>query len=81
MSTDPGKVEVLGTNKVNGEKVFILRFIQARDPDWAYRPFFAKYSETATWLNDLKPLEGNTFFFEQVMKVSSMYNRDMNRSK
>lgn len=65
MSADPGKVEVIGVNEVHGEKVFVLRFIQARNPDWVQRPFFAKYDETAHWLHDLKPAFGEEkFFFE-----------------
>ena len=65
MSAGPGKIEVLGTTKVAGQKAFALRFIQARNPDWVGRPFFAKYDESATWLNHLQPLEGESrFFFE-----------------
>jgi len=30
MSADPGKVEVQGVAEIHGEKVFVLRFIQAR---------------------------------------------------
>ncbi|ODS23841.1 hypothetical protein AB835_06770 [Candidatus Endobugula sertula] len=71
MSANPGKVEVLGTNQINGEKVFILCVIQASNPDWTYRPFFAKYPETATWLNHLQPLEEEHFFFEEVKEASS----------
>jgi len=63
MSAGPGKVEVSGVTEVNGEKVFVLRFIQARNPDWVQRPFFAKYDEEATWLNDLKPAFGEEKFF------------------
>jgi len=65
MSADPGKVEVQGVTEVGGEKVFVLRFIQARDPDWVQRPFFARYDEQATWLDQLKPAFGEqAFFFE-----------------
>jgi KamA family protein len=65
MSADPGKVEVVGTSVINGEKVFALRFLQARDADHVQRPFFAKYDEQATWLNHLKPAFGEEkFFFE-----------------
>lgn len=65
MSTDPGKVEIAGVTEIAGEKVFVLRFIQARNPDWVQRPFFAKYCEKAVWLNDLKPAFGEEkFFFE-----------------
>jgi L-lysine 2,3-aminomutase len=65
MSADPGKVEIQGVTEVNGEKVFVLRFIQGRNPDWVQRPFFAKYDEKATWLHDLQPAFGeDKFFFE-----------------
>lgn len=65
MSAGPGKVEVQGVSDIAGEKVFVLRFIQARNPDWVQRPFFAKYDETATWLNDLQPAFGEDKFFWQ----------------
>jgi KamA family protein len=65
MSTNPGKVQVLGVTEVRGEQVMVLRFIQGRNPDWVQRPFFARYDESATWLNELKPaFEETSFFFE-----------------
>lgn len=65
MSAGPGKVEVQGVCDIRGEKVFVLRFIQARNPDWVQQPFFAKYDEQATWLDQLKPAFGEErFFFE-----------------
>ncbi len=65
MSAGPGKVEVSGVTEINGEKVFVLRFIQARNPEWVQRPFFAQYDETATWLDNLKPAFGEEKFFWQ----------------
>ncbi len=65
MSTDPGKIQILGVTEVHGEKVFVLQFLQGRDADWVSRPFFAQYDEKATWLDELKPAFGDTaFFFE-----------------
>ncbi len=65
MSADPGKVQVLGTSEIGGEKVLQLRFLQGRDPDWVHRPFFASYDESATWLDELQPAFGEPrFFFE-----------------
>lgn len=65
MSATPGKVEVQGVTEIHGEKLFALRFIQARNPDWVQRPFFAKYDEQATWLDQLQPAFGEKrFFFE-----------------
>jgi L-lysine 2,3-aminomutase len=65
MSAEPGKVHVLGVGDVGGQKAFVLRFLQARNPEWMDRVFFAKYDENAVWLHDLKPLEGDKFFYEE----------------
>jgi KamA family protein len=66
MSTGPGKVEVQGVADVAGERVFVLRFLQGRNPDWVNRPFFARFDAEATWLDDLEPAFGERrFFFEE----------------
>ncbi len=65
MSAAPGKVLVDGIPEIHGEKVFALKFIQARDTSWVNRPFYAKFDETATWLDDLKPAFGRERFFFQ----------------
>ena len=66
MSANPGKVQVLGVSEINNEKIFTLRFVQGRNPNWVGRPFFAKYNSEAIWLNDLNPIEGkDKFFFEK----------------
>lgn len=65
MSAGPGKVEIQGVSEINGERVFVLRFIQARDHDLVQRPFFAHYDEKATWFDQLRPAQGQTLpFFE-----------------
>ncbi|MDP6538296.1 MAG: lysine 2,3-aminomutase [Planctomycetota bacterium] len=63
MSAAPGKVEVNGVSEIAGERVFSLRFLQARDPAWLHRPFHATFDPTATWLDDLKPAWGEESFF------------------
>lgn len=63
MSAGPGKVEIQGVMELQGEKVFMLRFIQGRNPNWVQRPFFAKYDPKATWLNELVPAFGEKEFF------------------
>jgi len=66
MSATPGKVEISGIETVANERVFVLRFLQGRDPSWVGRPFFAKYNPQATWLDHLKPAFGqSSFFFEE----------------
>ncbi|MDT8323612.1 MAG: lysine 2,3-aminomutase [Bacteroidota bacterium] len=63
MSASPGKVEVMGISRVAGEKVLALRFLQARNPEWVGKPFFARYDEEASWLHHLKPAFGQEKFF------------------
>jgi len=63
MSAAPGKVEIQGVAEVGGERVFVLRFIQGRNPDWVQRPFFAKFDPEATWLKQLRPAFGEDRWF------------------
>lgn len=69
MSCTPGKVQILGITEIpvygKMEKVFALRMIQGRNPDWVGRPFFAKYDSKARWMDDLKPAFGDRFFFDE----------------
>lgn len=66
MSAGPGKVRIVGISKVQGKKVFVLEFLQARNPEWVGRPFFANYDQDAQWLDDLVPAFGeNQFFYEE----------------
>jgi KamA family protein len=68
MSATPGKVLVDGITELKGEKAFVLKFIQAREPSWVNRVFFAKYDRTATWLKDLVPAFGEKrFFFREAL--------------
>jgi len=65
MSATPGKVIIDGVSVIRGEKVFVMRFLQGRDPDWVGRPFYARFDPRATWLTDLRPAFGEKeFFFE-----------------
>ena len=65
MSATPGKVMIDGIATIRGEKVFVLNLLQARNPEWVRRPFFARYDEYATWFSQLKPAFGQEkFFFE-----------------
>lgn len=63
MSCHPGKVQILGGTEVKGEKVYVLRAIQSRKPEFVDRPFFAKYDPDAVWYTDLEPAFGEDKFF------------------
>jgi L-lysine 2,3-aminomutase len=75
MSAGPGKIEVQGVTTIAGEKVFVLRFIQARNPVWVQQPFFAAYDEQATWLDQLKPAFGERHFFYEEEYRSMLQER------
>jgi len=72
MSATPGKVLVNGAAQVEGQRVFVLSFLQGRNPDWVGRPFFAHYDPEATWLFDLKPAFGAPeFLFDPNTKYAA----------
>ncbi len=68
MSAKAGKIRILGCPEINGEKVIVLAFIQARNSEWVQKPFFAKYNKEAYWITDLEPYEGDKFFYENNLK-------------
>jgi hypothetical protein len=76
MSAGPGKVQVLGVTEVHGEKVFVLRFIQCRNPKLIDIPFFAKYDKKATWFDELVPAFGEKEFFFQKDNLLGKNGRD-----
>ena len=63
MSTTPGKVLIDGVTEIGRDKVFVLKFVQGRNPSWVGRPFFARFDPRASWLSDLHPALGQTEFF------------------
>lgn len=64
MSCFAGKIQVLGISEIGNEKVFVLRMLQGRNPDWVAKPFFAKYNPKAIWIDDLQPAFDEKFFYE-----------------
>lgn len=65
MSASPGKIHVVGVANVYGEKVYVLQFLQGRNPEWVRVPFFAKFNPDAVWIDDLEPAFGEEKFFWQ----------------
>ncbi|HLT36733.1 MAG TPA: hypothetical protein VK034_10610, partial [Enhygromyxa sp.] len=69
MSALPGKIAIDGVTEVAGQKVFALQFLQARDPEWVRRPFYAKFNPRAAWFDALEPAFGaREFFFEAALR-------------
>ena len=76
MSANPGKIQILGVSEVRGEKVFVLRFLQCRNPNLVDIPFFAKYDKKATWFDELEPAFGEKEFFFQKDNLLGVHGRD-----
>lgn len=71
MSCTPGKLIVDGVVTLGTEKAFVLRYLRARDPALTQQPFFARYSSTATWADQLEPLtERDAAFLRPVRKAA-----------
>jgi KamA family protein len=64
MSAFFGKVRIAGESEVRGQKVLALEYLQARDPSYVGKPFFARYDPEATWFDQLEPaFEADERFF------------------
>jgi KamA family protein len=76
MSSGPGKIHIVGTAEIKGEKVYVLNFIQGRLSEWVGQPFFAKFDASALWLDDLMPaFEEKEFFYEKEYKKLLKINK------
>jgi L-lysine 2,3-aminomutase len=65
MTTSAGKISIMGECEVRGERAFALMFTEGRNMKWLDKVFLAKYDETTNDVKLLKPLEGDSFFFEE----------------
>jgi hypothetical protein len=61
MRDERGLVCIDGAAVADGRKMFVLRYLRARDPDLAGTPFFAAFSADAAWLTDLRAAPDTRF--------------------
>ncbi|RXQ92247.1 hypothetical protein EO244_11905 [Ancylomarina salipaludis] len=64
MTSSAGKISILGTLDIQGQKVFALKFNESRNMDWMDQVFLAKYNEKENTLEKLIPFEGEKHFYE-----------------
>ncbi|XXZ12630.1 hypothetical protein WMF18_41530 [Sorangium sp. So ce315] len=82
MSATPGKVVINGVARVGSEQVFVLQMLQARNPEWVGRPFFAAYDPRATWFDQLRPAPGGEgFFFERELQAMTRGRRPRDQAR
>lgn len=64
MTSSAGKTSLLGTTEINGEKVFALKFNEARNMQWIDRVYFAEFDEKENTIEKLKPFGAEKYFYE-----------------
>ena len=64
MTSSAGKVSLIGTAEVKGEKVFVLKFNEGRNMKWMDRVYLAKYDEEENTIEKLKPFDTDRYFYE-----------------
>lgn len=68
MTSSAGKITVLGTADVNGEKLFALQFSEARNMEWLDKVFLARYDLKQHTVDLLQPHDTPEFFFREELR-------------
>lgn len=85
MTSSAGKISLMGTTEINGEKVFVLKFNEARNMAWMDNTYFAKYDENENTIENLKPFDANKYFYEDELieietKLDSNLRKEINKA-
>ncbi|TLX74600.1 hypothetical protein E9993_11810 [Labilibacter sediminis] len=68
MTSSAGKISILGTLTIKGEKVFALKFNESRNMEWMDHVFLAHYNEKENNIDNLIPFEGEKHFYEDELE-------------
>ncbi len=63
-TSSAGKISLLGTVDLKGEKYFALKFNEGRNMEWMDKVYLAHYDEVEKTIANLRPYEGDKHFFE-----------------
>lgn len=64
MTSSAGKISMLGTVDLNGEKLFALKFNEARNMEWMDKVYLTKYDENQNTIANLEPYAADKHFYE-----------------
>lgn len=86
MTSSAGKTSLMGTTHINGEKVFALKFNEARNMEWMDSVYFAKYDEQENTIEKLKPYGAEKYFYEDELneienRLEEALKREMKKAK
>ncbi len=68
MTSSAGKISLMGTTEIKGEKLFVLKFNEGRNMNWLDRVYLAKFDENENTIANLKPYPEDKHFFEEELK-------------
>jgi lysine 2,3-aminomutase len=69
MTSSAGKITVLGTADVGGEKLFALQFSEGRNMEWLDKVFLAKYDTQQNTVDLLQPHDTKEFFYRDELRA------------
>ena len=86
MTSSAGKTSLMGTAEINGERVFVLKFNEARNMEWMDTSYFAKYDEQENTIEKLVPYGADKYFYEDELmeietKLSAALEKEMKHSE
>lgn len=84
MTSSAGKISMLGTLELHGEKLFALKFNEARNMEWMDKVYLARYDDTENTIANLKPYGSDRHFFEaELEQIESKLEQtiELTRSK
>jgi L-lysine 2,3-aminomutase len=64
MTSSAGKISLLGTVDLHGEKLFALKFNEARNMEWMDKVYLTRYDDHENTIANLKPFGADKHFFE-----------------
>jgi L-lysine 2,3-aminomutase len=68
MTSSAGKISLMGTTEIKGEKLFVLKFNEGRNMNWLDRVYLAKFDENENTIANLKPYPEDKHFYEDELK-------------
>jgi len=68
MTSSAGKISLMGTTEIKGEKLFVLKFNEGRNMNWLNKVYLAKYDENENTIANLKPYPEDKHFYEDELK-------------
>ncbi len=79
-TSSAGKVSLLGTMELKGEKVFVLKFNESRNMEWMDRVYLARYDDKESTIEKLKPFDSDRYFFEdELAEIEKRLERSLEK--